>query len=172
MLTRVSADHVYLAAADNGPGLIHQQVYSRALVGVLLDAAIAPIIDFLASSGVPTIYSCQGEPDASLDVQRRYMLLPTPLDLLQASKLLADLALSSGDIAQAARCLGRNLIESVRQPDIRNRLEVTELEPWRFSISRDPIGWDPDSDGFRAYAAINHEDIVVLGALLGYPALH
>ena len=168
MLNHVSEPFVYEVSDESGPDLIHQQVHSRYLTGVLLDVALAPIIDYLAVSGVSTLFSCQGDGGQE---RSGYIMFPTVQDLLLATKLLADVAISSEDLALAARCLGRDVIESSATPNLRNRVELTNLVAWRFSVSRDPIGWSQETDHFRAYASINHEDILSLRSILGYQQL-
>lgn len=147
----------------------HCEVFSIKLPGVLLDEKIAPVIDFLATNGVSTLYCCQGDPDQDLrsSSSTGYIMFASTSELLNGTRLLAMLALAAENDGLAARCLGRDTLWLADGRRAHNSPE-TGLRPWRFEIDRDPKDWEPSDDHFRASAWVNYEDVVSLGALLDY----
>ena len=86
----------------------HNKTTSTIVQGLALDIVIADLVDYLFHRGVKVIASCQGDvSELPSSRSSSYLLLHCAEDLAHATKILADVALRSGDETLATRILGR-----------------------------------------------------------------
>lgn len=85
----------------------HQQVASRAMAGVEVDAGIAALIDWLNERGCHTLFSCQGEPGAApWSNESGYVMFVDAASLEAGRSLLLELSLDAEEWDLALRVTG------------------------------------------------------------------